>query len=30
MKAVVIGEPSGATMETIISVCPGYKAVVDK
>ena len=30
MKAVVIGEPSGATMETIISVYPRHKVVVDK
>ena len=30
MKAVVIGEPSGATMETIMSVYPRHKAVVDK
>lgn len=30
MKAVVIGESSGATMETIMSVYPRHKAVVDK
>jgi uncharacterized protein YciI len=30
MKAVVIGEPSGATMETIMSVYPTHKAIVDK
>ena len=30
MKAVVIGEPSGATMETIMTVYPRHKAVVDK
>lgn len=30
MKAVVIGEPSGATMGTIMSVYPRHKAVVDK
>ena len=30
MKAVVIGEPSGASMETIMSVYPRHKAVVDK
>jgi len=30
MKAVVIGEPSGATMEIIMSVYPRHKAVVDK
>jgi uncharacterized protein YciI len=30
MKAVVIGEPSGATMETIMSVYPRHKLVVDK
>lgn len=30
MKAVVIGEPSGATMETIMSVYPRHKAVADK
>lgn len=30
MKAVVIGEPGGASMETIMSVYPRHKAVVDK
>ncbi len=30
MKAVVIGEPSDATMETIMSVYPRHKAVADK
>ncbi len=30
MKAVVIGEPSGVTMETIMSVYPRHKAIVDK
>jgi uncharacterized protein YciI len=30
MKAVVIGESSGASMETIMSVYPRHKAVVDK
>jgi len=30
MKAVVIGESSGATMEAIMSVYPGHKAIVDK
>ena len=30
MKAVVIGEPSGATMELIMSVYPRHKLVVDK
>ncbi|GHN01590.1 hypothetical protein WSM22_30790 [Cytophagales bacterium WSM2-2] len=30
MKAVVIGEPSGATMEKIMSVYPRHKAIVDK
>jgi uncharacterized protein len=30
MKAVVIGETSGASMETIMSVYPKHKAVVDK
>ncbi len=29
MKAVVIGEPSGASMETIMSVFPRHKTVVD-
>ena len=30
MKAVVIGEPSGASMESIMSVYPRHKEVVDK
>lgn len=30
MKAVVIGESSGAPMETIMAVYPRHKAVVDK
>ncbi|RTL59872.1 MAG: hypothetical protein EKK37_03240 [Sphingobacteriales bacterium] len=30
MKAVVIGESSGATMETIMRVYPRHKAVADK
>jgi len=30
MKTVVIGESSGATMETIMSVYPRHKSVVDK
>jgi uncharacterized protein YciI len=30
MKAVVIGESSGAAMETIMEVYPRHKAVVDK
>ena len=30
MKAVVIGKASGATMETIMSVYPRHKAIVDK
>lgn len=30
MKAVVIGESSGATMEDIMRVYPRHKAVVDK
>ena len=30
MKVVVIGEPSGATMETIMNVYPRHKVVVDK
>lgn len=30
MKAVVIGESSGATMETIMAVYPRHKIVVDK
>ena len=29
MKAVIIGEPSGASMETILAVYPRHKAVVD-
>ena len=29
MKAVVIGEPSGASMEAIMEVFPRHKAVVD-
>jgi uncharacterized protein len=29
VKAVVIGEPSGASMETIMAVYPSHKAVVD-
>ena len=29
MKAVVIGESSGATMEQIIAVYPRHKAIVD-
>jgi uncharacterized protein YciI len=29
MKAVVIGESSGATMEQVIAVYPRHKAVVD-
>ena len=29
MKAVIIGEPSGASMETIMAVYPRHKAVVD-
>ena len=29
MKAVVIGEPSGAAMEAIMTVFPRHKAVVD-
>jgi uncharacterized protein len=29
MKAVVIGEPSGATMERIMAVYPRHKAFVD-
>ena len=28
MKAVIIGEPSGASMETIMSAYPRHKAVV--
>jgi uncharacterized protein YciI len=30
MKAVVIGEPSGATMEVIMVVYPRHKLIVDK
>jgi uncharacterized protein len=30
MKAVVIGEPSGATMEQIMAVYPWHKALVDQ
>ena len=30
MKAVVIGESSGATMEAILAVYPRHKLVVDK
>ena len=30
MKAVVIGESSGANMETIMAVYPRHKAVVEK
>ena len=30
MKAVVIGEPSGATMETIMRVYPRHKIIVEK
>ncbi|MBS1508119.1 MAG: hypothetical protein JSS79_15880 [Bacteroidetes bacterium] len=30
MKAVVIGEPSGVTMETIMKVYPRHKVIVDK
>ena len=30
MKAVVIGEGAGATMETILAVYPRHKAVADK
>ena len=30
MKAVVIGEPSGATMEQIMRVYPRHKVVVDR
>lgn len=30
LKAVVIGEPSGVSMETIMGVYPGHKKVVDK
>jgi len=30
MKTVVIGESSGATMETIMAVYPRHKVIVDK
>jgi uncharacterized protein YciI len=30
MKAVVIGEPSGASMEAIMAIYPRHKAVVDR
>ena len=30
MKAVVIGKPSGASMETIMNVYPRHKALVDE
>lgn len=30
MKAVVIGEPSGVTMEVIMTVYPRHKLIVDK
>jgi uncharacterized protein YciI len=30
MKAVVIGQPSGATMETILAAYPRHKAIVNK
>jgi uncharacterized protein len=30
MKAVVIGEPSGATMEFIMTIYPRHKIVADK
>ena len=30
MKTVVIGEPSGATMENIMIVYPRHKVIVDK
>jgi uncharacterized protein YciI len=30
MKAVVIGEPSGVSMETIMTVYPRHKIIVDK
>ncbi|MFN8334108.1 MAG: hypothetical protein U0U09_03220 [Cyclobacteriaceae bacterium] len=30
MKTVVIGQPSGATMEQIMQVYPRHKTVVDK
>ena len=29
MKAVIIGEPSGASMETIMGVYPRHKTIVD-
>ncbi len=29
MKAVVLGEPSGASMETIMAVYPRHKALLD-
>ena len=29
MKAVIIGEPSGASREAIVAVYPRHKAVVD-
>ncbi|MCZ4244841.1 YciI family protein [Pedobacter punctiformis] len=30
MKAVLIGEPSGVSMETIMTVYPRHKIIVDK
>jgi uncharacterized protein YciI len=30
MKAVVIGEPSGATMEQLLAVFPRHRALVDE
>jgi hypothetical protein len=30
VKAVIIGEPSGASMEAIMAVFPRHKVVVDK
>ncbi|NVO09988.1 MAG: hypothetical protein HXX16_08520 [Bacteroidales bacterium] len=30
MKAVVIGEPSGVTMETIVNAYPRHKIIVNK
>lgn len=30
MKAVVIGEPSGASMDTIMTIYPRHKTVLDK
>ena len=30
MKTVIIGEPSGASMETILAVYPRHKIIVDK